>query len=41
MQGIEECRLKRMENTLQGEAIEDNLADDTLLVSRGVFPVDS
>ena len=34
MQGAEERRLRRINNTPQGEATEGNTADDTLLVSR-------
>ena len=33
MQGAEERRLRRINNTPQGEATEGNTADDTLLVS--------
>jgi hypothetical protein len=35
MQGAEERRLRRMSNTPQGEAIEGNAADDTLMVDQG------
>jgi hypothetical protein len=35
MQGVEERRLKRTSVTLQGEAIEDNAADDILMVDQG------
>ena len=38
MQGVEERRLRRMNNTPQGGAIEDNAADDILMVDQGVFP---
>ena len=34
MQGNEERRLRRINNTLQGEAIEGNAADDILLGPR-------
>ena len=34
MQGAEERRLRRMDNTPQGGAIEGNTADDTFLVVR-------
>jgi len=34
MQGAEERRLRRMDNTPQGGAIESNTADDTLLMIR-------
>jgi hypothetical protein len=39
MQGTEGCRLRRIRNTPQGEAIESNAADDTLLVDqeRGIM----
>jgi hypothetical protein len=42
MQGAEECRLKRINNTPQGEAIEGNVADDTLMVdqvARSVYEI--
>ena len=29
------CRLRRISNTPQGEAIEGNAADDTLMVDQG------
>jgi len=35
MQGAEERRLKRISNTLQGEATEGNIADDILMVDQG------
>jgi hypothetical protein len=35
MQGAEECRLRRISNTPQGEATEGNAADDTLMVDQG------
>jgi hypothetical protein len=35
MQDAEERRLRRMNNTPQGEAIEGNVADDTLMVDQG------
>jgi len=35
MQGAEECGLRRMSNTPQGEAIEGNAADDALMVEQG------
>jgi hypothetical protein len=35
MQGAKERRLRRMTNTPQGEAIEGNAADDTLMVDQG------
>jgi hypothetical protein len=35
MEGAEECRLRRISNTPQGEAIEGNAADDTLMVDQG------
>jgi len=37
MQGAEERRLRRMDNTPQGGAIEGNAADDALMVIRGFF----
>jgi len=41
MQGAEECQLRRISNTPQGEAIEGNVADDTLMVDQGIgVPVD-
>ena len=36
MQGAEERRLRRINNTPQGEATEDNTADDSLMVDQGV-----
>ncbi len=36
MQGAEECRLRRINNTPQGEATEGNTADDSLMVVRTV-----
>ena len=33
-QGVEERRLRRMINTPQGEVIEDNTADDILMVDQ-------
>jgi len=42
MQGAEERRLRRMNYTPQGGAIEGNAADDTLMVDQGgYFPIDS
>ena len=35
MQDAEERRLRRISNTPQGEAIEGNAADDTLMVDQG------
>ncbi|MBW1941268.1 MAG: hypothetical protein JRJ51_00355 [Deltaproteobacteria bacterium] len=35
MQGAEERRLRRMNDTPQGGAIEGNAADDTLMVDQG------
>ena len=35
MQGAEERRLRRINNTLQGEATEGNTADDSLMVDQG------
>ena len=35
MLGAEERRLRRMENTPQGGAIEGNAADDALMVDQG------
>ena len=35
MQGAEERRLRRICNTPQGEAIESNTEDDTLMVDQG------
>ena len=35
MQGAKECRLRRMNFTPQGEAIEGNAADDIFLVDQG------
>ena len=35
MQGAEECRLRRIGNTPQGETTEGNAADDTLMVDQG------
>jgi len=35
MQGAEERRLRRMNYTPQGGAIEDNAADDILMVDQG------
>jgi len=35
MQGAEERRLRRIRNTPQGEAIEGNVADDTLMMDQG------
>jgi len=37
MQGFEKRRLRRINNTSQGEAIEGNAADDSLMVDQGVF----
>lgn len=37
MQGAKERRLRRMRNTLQGEAIDGNAADDTLMVDQEAF----
>jgi hypothetical protein len=37
MQGAEERRLRRMSNTPQGGAIEDNAADDALMVDQGLY----
>lgn len=37
MQGAEECRLRRMNFTPQGEAIEGNAADDILMVDQGLI----
>jgi hypothetical protein len=34
--GAEERRLRRISNTPQGEAIEGNAADDTLMVDQGL-----
>ena len=34
MQGAEERRLRRINNTPQGEATEGNTADDTLMVDQ-------
>jgi hypothetical protein len=36
MQGAEECRLRRIDNTPQGKATEGNTADDTLTVDQGL-----
>ena len=36
MQGAEERRLRRMDNTSRGGAIEGNAADDVFLVIRGL-----
>ena len=36
MQGAEERRLRRMNYTPQGGAIEGNAADDTLMVDQGL-----
>ena len=38
MQGAEERRLRRMNYTPQGGAIEGNAADDTLMVDQGMLP---
>ena len=38
MHGVEERRLRRITNTPQGEAIEGNTADDTLMVDQGEEP---
>ena len=35
MQGAEERRLKRISNTPQGEVIEGNAAEDTLMMDQG------
>ena len=35
MQGAEERRLRRINNTPQGEATEGNTADDSLMVDQG------
>jgi hypothetical protein len=40
MQGDEERRLRRISDTSQGEAIEGNAADDTLLASQAKKEVD-
>jgi len=37
MQGAEERRLRRMSNAPQGEAIECNAADDTLMVDQDAY----
>jgi hypothetical protein len=37
MQGGEERRLRRIGNTPQGGAIEDNAADDILMVDQGLL----
>ena len=37
MQGVEERRLRRMSNTLQGGATEGNAADDALMVDQGAL----
>jgi hypothetical protein len=37
MQGAEERQLRRINNTLQGGAIEGNAADDTLMVDQGML----
>ena len=36
MQGAEECRLRHTNSMPQGETIEGNTADDTLMVDQGV-----
>jgi len=36
MQGVEERRLRRMNYTPQGGAIEGNAADDILMVDQGI-----
>jgi hypothetical protein len=42
MQGAKERRLSRINNTTQGEASEDNAADDALMVDQGGgMPVDT
>ena len=38
MQGAEERRLRRINNTPQGEATEGNTADDSLMVDQDPFP---
>ena len=37
MQDVEERRLRRMNNTPQGGTIEDNAADDILMVDQGLI----
>ena len=37
MQGAEECRLRRIYNTPQGEATEGNAANDILMVDQGAI----
>jgi hypothetical protein len=37
MQGAEERRLRRINNTPQGEATEGNTADDSLMVDQGLL----
>ena len=39
MQGAEERRPRRINDTLQGGAIEGNAADDILMVDQGYIPV--
>jgi hypothetical protein len=36
MQGAKERRLRRINNTPQGEATEGNIADDALMVDQGI-----
>ena len=36
MQGAEERRLRRIDHTPQGGALEGNVADDALMVNQGV-----